>query len=349
MFDIFAATYTDYLARKKREGKKPLSRAEWEARTQGGTKAGPHPKGNTPPKTWKKKYAPKVEAIMDQHALTDEDADQVREFKSDRPSSGVVQTPAQLMQRFLSKAKPETKERMKGVTPAEFMQMLGAIMDDEEGGQGKTATALRSRLIRLAHMRPELRSELLPLLQEDADPASHDQNKPEYYYGLPPRGVQASIGRPGDTLHAAQVFGYNLAGFPNLAQGIAKVLQKEQATELLRGFAKGFNEGAQDLEEIYGESSDLDYVRLANRTAANHVAGTGSFRDYDQAMAEAVALANRLHRPVELKRNRLFATYEVNLFSPSVDVVRGEIIRPGTPLTPAQQAFVTKTAALRRA
>ena len=32
MFDIFAASYTDYLARKKREGKKPLSRAEWEAK-----------------------------------------------------------------------------------------------------------------------------------------------------------------------------------------------------------------------------------------------------------------------------------------------------------------------------
>ena len=210
-------------------------------------------------------------------------------------------------------------------------------------------STLRSRLIRLAAAKPELRSELLPLLQKDAEPASHDQNKPEYYYGLPPRGVQASIGRPADTLHAAQAFGYNLAGLPNLAQGIAKVLQKEQATELLRGFSKGFNEGAQDLEEMYGESSGLDYVRLANHTAANHVAGTGSFRDYDQAMAEAVALANRLHRPVELKRNRLFATYEVNLFAPSVDVVRGEIIRPGTPLTPAQQAFVTKTAALRRA
>ena len=184
MFDIFAASYTDYLARKKREGKKPLSRAEWEARTQGGTMAGPHPKGNKPPKTWKKKYSPKVESVMDQHALTDEDADQVREFKSDRPSSGVAQTPAQLMQRFLAKAKPETKERMKGVTPAEFMQMLGAIMDDEEGGQGKTATELRSRLIRLAHMRPELRSELLPLLKPEGKVAYEDPRP----YGYPRSG-----------------------------------------------------------------------------------------------------------------------------------------------------------------
>ena len=30
------------------------------------------------------------------------------------------------------------------------------------------------------------------LAKEDADPASHDQNKPETYYGLPPKGIQAS-------------------------------------------------------------------------------------------------------------------------------------------------------------
>lgn len=52
--------------------------------------------------------------------------------------------------------------------------------------------SLRNRLIRLAAANPELRADLLPLLQEQADPASHDQNKPESYYGLPPKGVQAS-------------------------------------------------------------------------------------------------------------------------------------------------------------
>jgi hypothetical protein len=56
-----------------------------------------------------------------------------------------------------------------------------------DGGDG-----LRSRLIRLAAAKPELRADLLPLLKEDADPASVDQNKPESYYGLPPRGVQAA-------------------------------------------------------------------------------------------------------------------------------------------------------------
>jgi len=52
--------------------------------------------------------------------------------------------------------------------------------------------ALRSRLIRLAAVHPELRADILPLLKEQSDPASHDQNKPESYYGLSPRGVQAS-------------------------------------------------------------------------------------------------------------------------------------------------------------
>jgi hypothetical protein len=51
---------------------------------------------------------------------------------------------------------------------------------------------LRNKIIRLAAARPELRADLLPLLKEDADPVSHDQNRPESYYGLPPRGVQAA-------------------------------------------------------------------------------------------------------------------------------------------------------------
>lgn len=51
---------------------------------------------------------------------------------------------------------------------------------------------LRNRLIRLAAAKPELRADLLPLLKEQADPASHDQNKPESYYGMPPKGKQAA-------------------------------------------------------------------------------------------------------------------------------------------------------------
>ena len=49
--------------------------------------------------------------------------------------------------------------------------------------------SLRNRLIRLAAANPELRADLLPLLQEQADPASHDQNKPESYYGFPAKSA----------------------------------------------------------------------------------------------------------------------------------------------------------------
>jgi hypothetical protein len=52
--------------------------------------------------------------------------------------------------------------------------------------------SLRNNLIRLAAANPELRADLLLLLKEQSDPASHDQNKPEAYYGLPPKGVQAT-------------------------------------------------------------------------------------------------------------------------------------------------------------
>lgn len=88
----------------------------------------------------KKKHAPAVQKVMDKHDLTDDDADEVRAFKKSKPTRGKVElSPAQLMQKFLANAKPETKERMKGVSPAEFMKILGAIMDEEEG-MGKAAS-----------------------------------------------------------------------------------------------------------------------------------------------------------------------------------------------------------------
>ena len=48
---------------------------------------------------------------------------------------------------------------------------------------------LRSRLIRLAAAKPELQGDLLLLLQQDADPSSHDQIKPESYYGFPAKSA----------------------------------------------------------------------------------------------------------------------------------------------------------------
>lgn len=261
--DVTAGSYQDYVERKKKEGKPPLKKDEWEARTNGGTQGGKTPSKKEPEKdekpdktdkaktknespTWvdkklgdllgqwhssgsdplyavssnaqsgkaipqhvaeaaiakldkmiaeesgadakeltkakklleksvkdssqhdkapaksyKKSYKPAVTKVMDKHSLTDDDAAQVKAFKSDKPPSGAPVSPAVLMQRFMAKAKPETKERMKGMSPKEFMAMLAAISDDEGG---KTAS-LRSRLIRLAHDNHAIRGDILPLLR----------------------------------------------------------------------------------------------------------------------------------------------------------------------------------------
>ena len=122
-------------------------------------------------KTYKKNYGKAIEKVLDAHKLTDADMDDVLEFKKDRPRKGKAVPPAELMRRFLEKAKPETKERMKGMNPNDFVKLLGALFDEEEGGMGKTASAddaLRSGLIRLAYQRPELRPKLLPLISKEA-------------------------------------------------------------------------------------------------------------------------------------------------------------------------------------
>jgi hypothetical protein len=100
----------------------------------------------------RKKYPAKVQEVVEKHDLTDADADAVKEFKKNKPSKGKSQTDQQLMQKFLAKAKPETKERMKGMTPAEFKQMLAAIMDEEEGGgTGKTVSRLARKYLTVSY------------------------------------------------------------------------------------------------------------------------------------------------------------------------------------------------------
>ena len=54
---------------------------------------------------------------------------------------------------------------------------------------------LRRRIIRLAaEAEPALKKDLLSILKDQADPASHDQNLPATYYGLPPKGKVAASG-----------------------------------------------------------------------------------------------------------------------------------------------------------
>lgn len=83
-------------------------------------------------KTYAGKYHENVKSVMDEHKLKDDDADEVKKFKKDKPKSGVKLSDAELMRKFLQNAKPETKERMKGLPPADFVKMLGAILEDEE-------------------------------------------------------------------------------------------------------------------------------------------------------------------------------------------------------------------------
>ena len=139
--------------------------------------------------SFKKNYRPKMESVMKKHELTDDDAAQVIQFSIDRPKKGKPQSPEELMRRFMQNAKPETKERMKGMTPAEFMVMLRAVLDEEEGG-GKAAS-LRTAAIRFAYENPLVRKHVLAAIKEadagspgvdkaelakDADPKSKDQN-----------------------------------------------------------------------------------------------------------------------------------------------------------------------------
>ena len=166
--------YRDYVRRHKGPGS-PMKKEDWEAKVLGkpsGKKpadkakaedkkpADDKPKADKKPKITKK-WHPKVKEVMEKHDLTDAYADEVKAFKSDKPSSGAKLSPQQLMQKFLQKAKPETRERMKGVSPGEFMKMLGAIMDEEGGAK---MASLQQDLIKLGVTNPELRPHIRQLL-----------------------------------------------------------------------------------------------------------------------------------------------------------------------------------------
>ena len=119
------------------------------------------------------KYNKKVQTILTKNDLIDDDADEVKSFKKKKPTMGNTVSDAELMRRFLAKAKPETKERMKGMSPADFMKILGAITDDEEGDGGKQASMLKA-LQKVANDNPETRKHLIPLLKS----AKTEERKP---------------------------------------------------------------------------------------------------------------------------------------------------------------------------
>jgi len=130
---------------------------------------------------------PEVHDMMEQKHLHEEDADETKGFRKKMDAAkGMIRGPAWLRQEFLKHAKPETKERMKGMSAEEFMVMFNSIKDDEEEGiLTASHRALRSNAITLAHENPALRKHLLPLLKtssdEEANPNDWRSHQPSHY------------------------------------------------------------------------------------------------------------------------------------------------------------------------
>jgi len=170
-----APSYRNYLKKKQQQGKKPLSQDEWERKVLQTGQSGeelkkekakkPDVKGDEGSKSYKKSYPKPVTEVMDKYNMTDGDAAQVAAWKKRKPWQGTPISDAEKLRRFLRNAKPETKERMKGMTPAEFAQILGAIMEDEEGG--KTAMEFPTEDARKKYLKEH----------PGADPSKHTVTK----------------------------------------------------------------------------------------------------------------------------------------------------------------------------
>jgi len=79
-----------------------------------------------------RKYTQPVLDIANKYDLESEDADELYDFKDDKPGRGKKLTDQQLFDKFLAKAKPETRERMQGMNLKDFMIMYASIMDEED-------------------------------------------------------------------------------------------------------------------------------------------------------------------------------------------------------------------------
>lgn len=151
-----AGTYQEYVERKKKKGEKPMSESDWESRVYGQLAKGrAHPRdqkkeaptaegkvtrpapGKKWPKyegerTWEKNYRAPAQHVMGAYGLKDEDAEELTKYSRDKPHNTFQKvSPQKLMAEFLRNAKPETKERMKGMSPKDFMIMLRSMTADE--------------------------------------------------------------------------------------------------------------------------------------------------------------------------------------------------------------------------
>lgn len=81
-------------------------------------------------------YHPDVLRIANKYGLEIEDADALYDWRADKPPRGRPLSDQEKFNRFVAKAKPETRERMQGMNLADFMIMYKAILqevlEDEE-------------------------------------------------------------------------------------------------------------------------------------------------------------------------------------------------------------------------
>jgi hypothetical protein len=86
-----------------------------------------------------RRYHDDVLRIANQYDLESEDADTLYDWRADKPPRGRALSDQEKMNRFMAKAKPETRERMQGMNLADFMVMYKAILkevlEDEEDAQ----------------------------------------------------------------------------------------------------------------------------------------------------------------------------------------------------------------------
>ncbi|MEC7109098.1 MAG: hypothetical protein VXX11_03705 [Planctomycetota bacterium] len=112
----------------------------------------------------------RIEDLKDRHRkhwrenLSDEEyTEMINDYEKDGyRKSQKAKSPAELKREFMNNTDPETRKRILKMSPAEFEAMMAAIMEEEDGKQA----SLRTKLIRLAHAKPELRSKILPLIKQ---------------------------------------------------------------------------------------------------------------------------------------------------------------------------------------
>jgi len=136
------ATGKDVLFKSLPKEEQKRVRAKWESKNDkakppteqaGKPKEAPEKKAPAKAKPSARRVPASVEPIMDKYSLKEEDAEEMRKFRSEKPDTKVPVPPSVLKQRFLAKASPETKERMKDMAIGDFMKMLKAILSEEEG------------------------------------------------------------------------------------------------------------------------------------------------------------------------------------------------------------------------